>query len=122
MDDCEYDIYDDLDVFDGNKKQEKEVNFDLESCLFSQIFGRHNYVCACVCWAVNLFIHFQCESCAELRDQLNKTQQQNAHLTNELSQVQKSYEELKVNSSALLQTVRQEIQRKDTRIKDLQKE
>lgn len=29
MDELEYDIYDDLDVFKGNEKQQKDVNFNL---------------------------------------------------------------------------------------------
>lgn len=62
-----------------------------------------------------LFIHFQCESCAELREQLNSAKQENAQLAHELKEIEKNFH-------AMLQTSRQEIQRKDTRIKDIQKE
>lgn len=35
MDDLEYDIYDDLDVFKGNEKQQKEVNCILSGVLIN---------------------------------------------------------------------------------------
>lgn len=120
MDELEYDIYDDLDVFKGNEKQQAEVTTFCPLFL-STIFWRHfvpvqsTQQCFVCDPFITLFIHFQCESCAELRKQLNSVQQQNVQFKTELDEIEKNFH-------ALLQTSRREIQRKDARIKELQKE
>lgn len=57
MDELEYDIYDDLDVFKGNEKQEKEVSFSFCLVFLLDFFGATSLAQSTLI-VCNLHFHF----------------------------------------------------------------
>lgn len=64
----------------------------------------------------------KCVDCADLQEKLNDARKQIQKLQEELSASIKRNETHLANNCSLLMTARAEIQRKDSRIKDIQKE
>lgn len=64
----------------------------------------------------------KCAECTNLRDKLNHIQQQLEQLRDELTTSQKLNATQLENNCNLLTTAREEIQRKDGRLKDLTRE
>lgn len=64
----------------------------------------------------------KCADCAALREKLNDAEEQIKQLKEELAACEKSNGISTTNFSSLVLTARAEVQRKDTRIKELQKE
>lgn len=70
----------------------------------------------------NFHLNSKCVECTELREKLNDAQQQIQKLTEELTESRKKNQKQLETNCDLLITAREEIQRKDARLKDLQKE
>lgn len=108
MDENEFDIYDDLDVFDDNKKRVEEV-----ISVLVHIDAPH--------FSANSYLQFISKT-TKLDEELKDIQLKLQRLKDENANLQRINEVTERNCSSLLMTAKAEIKRKDEQIHELRKE